>query len=71
MKNLFRLLLCPLAAFIFGCATPHPHATASNGGAAHQPAPLLLISIDGYRHDYLQRGLSPTLAALAHGGANA
>ncbi|MBS0555954.1 MAG: alkaline phosphatase family protein [Proteobacteria bacterium] len=40
-----------------------------------QPArpysPLILISIDGYRADYLKRGLSPTLADLAKTGVRA
>jgi len=34
-------------------------------------SPLILISIDGYRADYLERGLSPNLAALAHDGVRA
>jgi predicted AlkP superfamily pyrophosphatase or phosphodiesterase len=65
MKILFRLLLCSLAAFSFGCATQRPAAPAV------RPTPLLLVSIDGYRPDYLQRGLSPTLAMLAQGGVQA
>ena len=41
--------------------------------ASHAPAysPLILISIDGYRADYLDRGQSRTLAALAAGGVRA
>lgn len=42
---------------------------------SHQPqhgyAPLILISIDGYRADYFERGLSPHLAALAADGVHA
>jgi len=34
-------------------------------------SPLILISFDGYRPDYLDRGLSPNLAALAAGGVRA
>ncbi|MEP6883100.1 MAG: ectonucleotide pyrophosphatase/phosphodiesterase [Dokdonella sp.] len=34
-------------------------------------APLLLISIDGFRADYLDRGLTPTLNALADSGVRA
>jgi len=34
-------------------------------------SPLILISIDGYRADYLERGRSPTLVALAAGGVRA
>lgn len=67
MKNLFRLCCCLLLAWTAGCATsvrPH-HATVP------RPTPLLLVSIDGYRADYLQRGLTPTLAALARDGVRA
>ncbi len=67
MKLLFRLLLCSLAALGAGCATLH---TTTPAGAS-KPAPLLLISIDGYRHDYIDRGLSPTLAMLAKNGVQA
>jgi predicted AlkP superfamily pyrophosphatase or phosphodiesterase len=34
-------------------------------------SPLILISFDGYRADYIDRGLSPTLAALARDGVRA
>jgi predicted AlkP superfamily pyrophosphatase or phosphodiesterase len=63
MKILFRLLCCLALAFSAGCATA-PRAAA-------RPTPLLLVSIDGYRADYLERGLSPTLAALARDGVRA
>ncbi len=36
-----------------------------------RPTPLLLISIDGFRADYLDRGLTPTLQALAESGVRA
>ncbi|WEN14050.1 ectonucleotide pyrophosphatase/phosphodiesterase [Rhodanobacter sp. AS-Z3] len=68
MKIVFRLLWCATAAFICGCATEQPRTSTT---AIHKPTPLLLISIDAYRHDYLQRGFSPTLAALAEGGVRA
>jgi len=41
------------------------------GPALADPAPLILISIDGFRADYLNRGISPTLSALAAGGVHA
>jgi predicted AlkP superfamily pyrophosphatase or phosphodiesterase len=74
MKLLFRLLLCSAAAFSFGCTTPQvarPTASAAAQATTAHPLPLLLISIDGYRYDYLERGLSPTLAMLAHNGVQA
>jgi predicted AlkP superfamily pyrophosphatase or phosphodiesterase len=55
---LLTLLLLPLA----GCALrPAAHATA--------PHAVLLVSIDAFRADYIERGLTPNLVALAHDGA--
>ncbi len=71
MKFLFRLLLCSLIAFSAGCANqPTPPAPAAS---TTKPAvtPLLLISIDGYRADYIERGLSPELNELANNGVRA
>lgn len=68
MKLLFRVLICSVAAFSFGCAMQRP-APASAPSA--KPTPLLLISIDGYRFDYLERGFSPTLQQLARHGVHA
>jgi predicted AlkP superfamily pyrophosphatase or phosphodiesterase len=62
MKFLFRALACLALAFSAGCATNPPATT--------RPTPLLLISIDAYRADYLSRGLTPTLAMLAHEGVH-
>lgn len=39
--------------------------------SASGPAPLILISIDGFRADYLDRGVTPNLKALADNGARA
>ena len=60
MKILFRVLCCLALAFSAGCATTPGHAG--------KPTPLLLVSIDGYRANYLERNLSPVLAGLAHDG---
>lgn len=67
MKILFRLLACMLLLVVAGCA----RAPVSRAAMPASHAPLLLISIDGYRYDYLRRGLSPTLAALAKHGVRA
>ncbi|WP_049622756.1 ectonucleotide pyrophosphatase/phosphodiesterase [Frateuria defendens] len=69
MKIPFRLLCCLALAFSAGCATQRPAVAPAASQAA--PSPLLLISIDGYRADYLQRGLSPTLEQLARDGVRA
>ncbi|MGB4858352.1 MAG: ectonucleotide pyrophosphatase/phosphodiesterase [Dokdonella sp.] len=36
-----------------------------------RPTPLLLVSIDSFRPDYLERGLTPTLSAIAREGVRA
>ncbi|HET7777070.1 MAG TPA: ectonucleotide pyrophosphatase/phosphodiesterase [Rudaea sp.] len=57
-------LLCASALGALAACAPH---------APKPPAysPLILISIDGYRADYLARGKSPALAALAASGVRA
>ncbi|HZW51932.1 MAG TPA: ectonucleotide pyrophosphatase/phosphodiesterase, partial [Rudaea sp.] len=61
-----RLVAAPLLALLFalgGCVNAPVHPPAYS--------PLILISIDGYRADYITRGLSPNLAALASEGVRA
>lgn len=70
MKILFRLLLCALAAVGVGCVHRALPAAAPSTTTS-PPTPLLLISIDAYRYDYIDRGLSPTLAMLAKNGVQA
>ncbi len=73
MKLLFGLLLGSWVAFSSGCALRPSQAVVptSSVPTTKAPTPLLLVSIDGYRDDYLQRGLSPTLVALAREGVKA
>jgi predicted AlkP superfamily pyrophosphatase or phosphodiesterase len=68
MKIVFRLLLCSWVALCVGCAAQRVAPVAADTPA---PTPLLLISIDAYRHDYIERGFSPTLAMLAKHGVRA
>jgi predicted AlkP superfamily pyrophosphatase or phosphodiesterase len=60
MNRLVRRILLALSALSLLLAGP---------AAAADRAPLILISIDGFRADYATRGLTPTLAALAADGA--
>jgi predicted AlkP superfamily pyrophosphatase or phosphodiesterase len=71
MNILYRLLLGALIALGGGCATLPPPTMPTANASASRTTPLLLVSIDGYRYDYLERGLSPTLARLAHDGVRA
>jgi predicted AlkP superfamily pyrophosphatase or phosphodiesterase len=58
----------PRAAYFFVFALSSlPLAFTAMAG----PPPLILISIDGYRADYIDRGHSPVLSALAAEGVHA
>jgi len=56
-----------LALLLSACATPR-HASPPASAA---PAPVLLVSLDGFHPRYLRQGRTPTLDALAAGGARA
>jgi predicted AlkP superfamily pyrophosphatase or phosphodiesterase len=63
MKRLPVLFFGLLFALAFpGCSTTPPSQTAG---------PLILISIDGFRWDYLEKFPAPTLRQLAAGGVRA
>ena len=64
MTNTFRSALGLLVVLLSACS----HVPASRKSAY---SPLILISIDGYRADYLRRGLSPNLVSLAADGVRA
>ncbi len=64
MRQRVLLLLC-LIAGVAGCV-PAAHRDLPASRAA-----LILVSIDGFRADYLQRGLTPTLGTLAADGVRA
>lgn len=46
-------------------------SVAAPAAAASQPPLTILISIDGFRPDYLDRGFTPNLSALAAKGVRA
>lgn len=56
-----------LLFLLLGACSTYP----SRHDATPKPAPLILVSIDGFRADYLERGLTPTLNALAGSGVHA
>src|SRR5450432_3097772 len=63
MKALTRSLLLLCVLVLAACAAQRQKPLAYS--------PLILISIDGYRADYIDRKLSPNLAALAADGVRA
>jgi len=56
-----------LMMVLTGCAT---HPVTAPAPSATRP-PVLLVSIDAFRPDYLDRGFTPTLNAMVHEGARA
>jgi predicted AlkP superfamily pyrophosphatase or phosphodiesterase len=62
-----RALIAPVLPLLAALAA-HAPAQAEPPPAR---APLILISIDGFRADYFDRGVTPTLAALAADGVRA
>ena len=81
MRRLLPLLTLPL--LLCACAGGPPpaastpvHGTASAAAAgARLPrdaeAPVILVSVDGMRNDYIDRGVTPTLQRLAAEGTRA
>lgn len=63
LRSVARLALIVAIAALAACA--------ASPTKREQYSPLILISFDGYRPDYLERGLSPNLAALAADGVRA
>ena len=70
MNIRFPILAAVFCAVLAGCATPRvvPMEQSSVAVASDRPL-VILISIDGFRYDYLSRGVTPTLSALAADGA--
>ncbi|MGV3578506.1 alkaline phosphatase family protein [Brevundimonas sp.] len=65
-----RILLAALA--LFGSATAVLAQDTADRNSVDPMRPVtILVSIDGFRPDYLERGVTPTLSALAAEGATA
>lgn len=73
MRLTSRLLAALLVAALQACATPPVNAPTTIAAApVEQRAPVtILISIDGFKPDYLTRGVTPHLNALAAAGISA
>lgn len=71
MRLITRLAALALAAALQACATGPVQAPppVTPGATVEAAAPVtVLVSIDGFRPDYLQLGITPNLSALATGG---
>ncbi|MFC5343857.1 ectonucleotide pyrophosphatase/phosphodiesterase [Brevundimonas staleyi] len=67
-----------MTRILLACIALFASATTVLAQTSHDPSPTdpkrpltILISIDGFRPDYLERGVTPTLSALATEGATA
>jgi predicted AlkP superfamily pyrophosphatase or phosphodiesterase len=68
IRNLFQIFLASI--LLIGCnasATETSSASTLHAKEVREPV-TILISIDGFRPDYLERGLTPNLSALAANG---
>lgn len=68
------LLACCVAAASTGFApvrTSGVETRADGCVSVSQPHPLVLVSVDGFRPDYIGRKLNPTLVAMANTGMSA
>lgn len=63
MTLLRSLAFAALATLLVACASAPSGPT--------EPAPVLLVSIDSFRADYLDRGVTPNLSRIAHDGVRA
>lgn len=66
MRPTLRTFACLLLLCLTACASQPPNPTPKNSYS-----PLILISFDGFRADYIDRGITPTLSALAADGVHA
>lgn len=79
MRWTTRILAAALCAALQACVTapinaprPDPATVAAETGAGAVRTPVtILVSIDGFRPDYRNRGVTPNLDALAGGGISA
>src|SRR3569623_1057237 len=72
MRWIARAATLVLAAALSACAAPPPPQMAAAPASAEARAPAtILVSIDGFRPDYLDRGVTNNLKALAAGGISA
>lgn len=65
------LHILAVMAFLGLASCSHVNMPPPSVAAAPQTPRLILISIDGFRADYLKEGITPNLQALADGGAMA
>ncbi|WP_333571186.1 alkaline phosphatase family protein [Sphingomonas sp.] len=69
MRWTTRIAAAALVAVLQACATPPAYTPPPPAAAVEARVPVtILVSIDGFRADYLQRGVTPNLNRLAAAG---
>ena len=69
MRWYSKLLAAALAATLQACVTPPAQTPVSSAATMEAREPVtILVSIDGFRRDYLDRGVTPVLSELAGDG---
>lgn len=63
-------LLLALAASLAACAAPPRPVTTLVAAIKQRPPVTILVSIDGFRPEYLNRGVTPVLSRLAAAGVS-
>ena len=71
LRSLFKVAWPAALLFLAACSTTSPRSSTSAATASVEPVPLLLISIDALRADYLGKGDTPNLDRLAREGVRA
>lgn len=69
-----RTFICSLLFLaVAGCSSvaPKPHADQADSRAKSDYHPVILVSLDGFKPDYLRRGVTPNLNQLAANGVRA
>lgn len=67
---MYARLLSILTLTVFSLAVSACASLGARDAAPARPKHVILVSIDGFRWDYLQRGATPTLSQLAAEGAS-
>ena len=70
-QRFIQAVCAALVIGVTGCAQPVKQTTVSIATTQSARPPVILVSIDGFKPEYLQRGVTPNLNALVADGVRA